>query len=142
MIKMPPKQKIYEAYSAIADNRIKISLTSAIVTSSDYNKTYEVKWNEENYSSNDNASFWQGYAGYPVIAVLMIQNKLPYNKEIATLFQNINWHNINNLYKRDYDKAINEVLKTINYDENIIKKEVDKVYNALNNLEITIKRKI
>jgi hypothetical protein len=142
MIKLPPKSKIYEAYTAIVDERIKMFNDYATVSSSNHSKTYTVKWNNLSYSSTDNATFWQGYAGYPVIGVLMLQNKLPYNKDIANLFKNINWHDLNNKYKRDYDKAISEVLNGINYDLKLIENEIDKVYEALKILEITIKRKI
>ena len=76
MEKIPPIAKIYEAYSCIADGRIELKDEDAKVTSSDNKKTYLVKWKDNVYSSNDNASFWQGYPGYPVIAVLMLQNKL------------------------------------------------------------------
>lgn len=43
MQKLPPIEKLYEAYSALADNRIVLSETSAEVTSSDSSKQYKVK---------------------------------------------------------------------------------------------------
>lgn len=142
MIKLPPKSKIYEAYSCIADNRIKMQENTATVTSSDRKKTYEIKWKDEDYSSTDNASFWQGYPGYPIIATLMLQNKLHFNKEVANLFANINWHELNDKYKRNYDAAVLEVLSHIEYDQDIIKNETNKIYEELKNLTINIKRKI
>ncbi len=142
MEKIPPIAKIYEAYSCIADNRIEMKENMAIVHSSDSKKTYEVKWQENNYSSTDNASFWQGYPGYPVIAVLLLQRKLPYYEECIAYFQNINWHALNDKYKRDYDAAVDEVLSTINFDTNKIKEETQKTYEILKKMEINIKRKI
>lgn len=142
MEKMPPKAKIYEAFSCIADNRILLKENEATVTSSDNKKTYTVKWKENEYSSTDNATFWQGYPGYPVISVLMLQNKLSYPQEIASLFKNINWHALNEKYKRDYEKAITEVLENINANQEQIKKEVDTIYEELSKLNISIKRKI
>ncbi len=141
-MKLPPKAKIYEAYTCIADNRIEMKENEATVTSSDNKKTYQIKWKDEDYSSTDNATFWQGYPGYPVLAVLMLQNKLNYKKEIANLFANINWHALNEKYKRDYDAAIEEVLNTIKYDQKLIKEETDKIYEELKNMTINIKRKI
>ena len=32
---------------------------------------------------NDSASYWQGYAGYPVLAVMMKEGRLPYDRELA-----------------------------------------------------------
>ena len=59
--KIPPIEKIHEAYSAIVDERIKMSENEAIVMSSDLSKNYLVTWEENTYKSNDNASYWQGY---------------------------------------------------------------------------------
>lgn len=142
MIKMPPIAKIYEAYTCVADERIKIEGNEAIVSSSDGKKNYKVKWKGNIYVSNDNASYWQGYPGYPVIALLILQNKLTYNNEIVSLFKNINWHELNEKYKRNYDQAVEEVLNNISYDKNIIKFETEKIYEEIKNLEIQIKKKL
>ena len=71
--KMPPIEKIPEAYSAVADGRVQMQEYSAGVTSSDGAKTYRVTWNDdEAYASDDNGSKWQGYSGYPILAVLLL----------------------------------------------------------------------
>ena len=99
MEKMPPIAKIYEAYTCIADKRVQLEENRAFVTSSDGKKKYNVSWKENIYVSNDNASFWQGYPGYPVIAVLILQHKLPFKENIISLFKNINWHALNEKYR-------------------------------------------
>lgn len=142
MIKLPPIAKIYEAYTCIADGRIEMKENEAVVSSSDGKKKYSIKWKNDDYASNDNATFWQGYPGYPVLAVLMLQNKLNYNKVIVNLFSNINWHALNEKHKRNYDAAVEEVLNEIHYDTAIIKEEVNKIYEEIKNLNINIKRKI
>ena len=142
MLKLPPIEKINEAYTCIADKRIEMKENEAIVSSSDGKKSYKIKWINNDYTSNDNATFWQGYPGYPVIAILMLQNKLSYNEEIVNLFSNINWHELNDKYKRDYDKAVEEVLNNIDYDSETIKKETEKIYEEIKNLDIQIKRKL
>ena len=71
--KMPPIVKVYEALGAIGDGRVRIEDSRrAFVTSSDAGKTYEVESSADppEIASNDNASYWQGYLGYPAIAVL------------------------------------------------------------------------
>ena len=125
MIKMPPIAKIYEAFTCIADKRIQMNKKDAIVS-----------------SSNDNASYWQGYPGYPIIAILLLQNKLTYNEEIILLFKKINWHDLNEKYNRNYDKAVEEVLNNISYDSNIIKKETEKIFEQIKDLDIQIKKKL
>ena len=142
MIKLPPIAKLYEAYTCIADNRIKMEENQATVISSNGMKIYTVKWKDKDYASNDNATFWQGYPGYPVLAVLMLQNKLNYNKEIVNLFKDINWHELNEKYKRNYDQTVETVLNNIDYDSAHIKSETEKIYEEIKNLDINIKRKI
>ena len=48
----------------------------ATVVSSDESKTYEVETSADGreIASNDNASYWQGYVGYPAIAVLIARD--------------------------------------------------------------------
>lgn len=143
MGKIPPIEKIYEAYSAIADKRIIMREESADVLSSDHSKKYLVSWRNNTYSSNDSASYWQGYAGYPLIAVLMLQGKLPLRQMIAGYFKGINWKKLNAEHKGKYAEAVNLILedlqqKGVNCD--IIHTEVHKVYETIKTLEITCKR--
>lgn len=48
MKKLPPIEKISEAYTAIEDNRINLLEDYAIVKSSNFEKEYLVKWKENN----------------------------------------------------------------------------------------------
>ena len=60
--KLPPKAKIYEALTAVADARVKLTDgETAEVLSSDGTKTYIVEWSADlrQITSNDNASYWQ-----------------------------------------------------------------------------------
>ncbi len=145
MKKMPPIAKIYEAFSVLADERIKLEENKAIITSSNYEKQYTVIWNENEITSNDNATFWQGYPGYPIIAVWLVNNKITYDKDITKNFKNINWHDINKQNKRDYQKGIEDILNTLaekNIDTEKIEEEVDQIYQSIENLDFKIVRKI
>ena len=85
MEKLPPVEKVYEAWTALADDRYDLSPEALIVRSSDGSKEYRVTWDDEGrYRSNDNATFWQGYAGYPVIMAFMLQGRVPFNGEVAS----------------------------------------------------------
>lgn len=108
MEKLPPLQKVYEAWSALADGRVEMGEDEATVTSSDGAKHYTVSWSEDTYSSNDNASYWQGYAGYPALAVLMKQGKLPLAEDLIPRFAHIDWNALNKKHKRDYAAAAEE----------------------------------
>ena len=86
MKKMPPIQKILEAYTAIVDKHVELKNNEALVTSSNGAKTYTVSWDNDIYHSNDNATYWQGYAGYPIIEELMLQGKIPFDKKLPDNF--------------------------------------------------------
>lgn len=117
MEKLPPLQKIYEAWSALADSRVEMEEDTAEVTSSNDTKRYTVSWSGDVYSSDDNASYWQGYAGYPVLAVLMKQGKLPLADALVPRFAHIDWNALNKKYKRDYAAAAQEAFKAAGLTE-------------------------
>ena len=117
MEKLPPLQKIYEAWSALADGRVEMEEDTAEVTSSNDTKHYTVSWSGDVYSSDDNASYWQGYAGYPVLAVLMKQGKLPLADALVPRFAHIDWNALNKKYKRDYAAAAQEAFKAAGLTE-------------------------
>lgn len=132
-----------KAYSAIADNRVVMSENSALVDSSDYTKRYTVTWDGNLYTANDNASIWQGYAGYPMIAALMLQGKLSLDTHIAAHFKDINWKALNTKHKNKYDKAVAEILDSLKekgVDTNAINAEINKVYENIRTLDISTKR--
>ena len=140
MKKMPPIQKILEAYTAIVDKHVELKNNEALVTSSNGAKTYTVSCEDNIYHSNDNATYWQGYAGYPIVAVLMLQGKIPFDQKLADNFASVNWNEVNAKFKRNYAKAASEVIKEKGLDEKEVMAELEKVYRALKDLPITIKR--
>lgn len=140
MKKMPPMEKAYEAYSAIADKRIELHEDYALVDSSDHSRYYEVSWNKDTYASSDNATYWQGYAGYPVIAVLILQCRLPkLNEEYLPEMADIPWKQLNEEHKRDYAAAAGEVLAHKPHAAEI-KAAAEVLYEALSKLDLTLKR--
>ncbi len=112
--KMPPKAKVYEALSAVADGRVEIlGPLEAQVTSSGGDKTYKVRWSEDGraITSSDPASLFQGYIGYPIIAVLLATGRLTFDLELAAVLAGVPWKTLNDRHKRDYDAAVDEVLR-------------------------------
>ena len=140
MKKFPPIEKILEAYTAIADNHVKLENDQALVTSSNETKTYTVTFHNNTYTSNDNASYWQGYLGYPGIAVLMLQGKLPYDKELAQQFAGVDWNKINQEYKRNYAQAADTVMTAKGIGKKKAETELHHVYDTLKQLSINVKR--
>lgn len=140
--KMPPKAKVYEALSSVADKRVSLTgRTTAQVQSSSRDKTYDVEWSENMHeiTSNDNASYWQGYTGYPLIAALLQIGKISFNPRIAHMLADVPWKSVNKQFKRDYDKAINHVLDGIEAkgdSRTEIIQEVENIYGQLGSLEL------
>ena len=145
MQKLPPIEKIYEAYSALADRRICIKENTADVVSSDGSKSYQVEWNDNTYASTDNGTYWQGYTGYPVIGVLILQSKLKVDKDIFHYFSNVNWNSLNKKHKRDYRAALLEVFAEKQLSQNqidAIEEKTQQVFEQLKTLDLTIVRKV
>jgi hypothetical protein len=139
MNKLPPIEKIPEALSVLADKRITMYQGYAKIVSSNHQKIYTVKFEDNNYSSNDSATYWQNYPGYPILAVLMKQGLLTVNNDTVTLFKDINWNSLNDKYKRDYTSALAEVTSEFdNHDQFYL--ELDDMFDQLQHLDISIKR--
>ena len=112
-LKRPPKIKVYEALSAVSSGRVtQIANTNARVLSSTRNKLYEVFWSEDRrqFASNDNGTFWRGYIGYPIIAVLIQLGELPRDSCVESILADVPWKKVNDRLANDYDAAIGEVL--------------------------------
>jgi len=140
--KSPPKAKIYEALSAIGDRRVVIGKNrSAEVTSSSGEKKYIVKWSEgeKGITSNDNASYWQGYLGYPILAVLMLRGKVRYDKDVANLLSGIPWKSLNTKFRNNYEKAIEAALDSVEVKgatrERVID-EVDRIWDEISRMRL------
>ena len=135
---------MYEAFSAIGDGRVEMHEESAVIRSSDASKQYTVEWDGNKYTSDDSATFWQGYPGYPVIAVLMLQGRLPMDEDVCRKMKGIAWKAVNDAHKRNYSAALDEVmndLETRGTDTSDIRKLADIVNEQLALLDIETGRK-
>lgn len=144
MEKLPPVEKVYEAWTALVDDRYDLSPEALIVRSSDGSKEYRVTWDDEGrYRSNDNATFWQGYAGYPVIMALMLQGRVPFNGEVAAWFKGIPWKALNDAHKRDYAAALAEAFERAGLDmprQLQAEEAAAEVMEALRELPVSVRR--
>ena len=134
---MPPLLKIYEAFGALADGRVRQEDEShASVLSSDLTKTYQVDISGEDrvISSNDNASYWQGYLGYPAIAVMLVRGLCPVRAEVISALAGISWNELNRSFRNDYSRTIAEVMRRAEergFDSKIIAAEAEAVLSKL-----------
>jgi len=138
--KMPPAIKIYEALGAIGDGRVRLEDEHrALVTSSEGDKSYEVEIfaDGREISSNDNASYWQGYLGYPAIAVLLMRGLYRAPANVIDAVAGIPWKEINRRFKNDYEKTLTEVNRTVEasgHDPDAVASEVESIMEALRKL--------
>ncbi|WEV64685.1 hypothetical protein [Bifidobacterium sp. ESL0732] len=138
-----PIAKIYETLSAVADGRVELCAaeSKAIVTSSARTKRYTVMISERLYTSNDNATYWQHYAGYPIIAVLIEQGRIslpPDSRPLLEHFKNINWKRLNTDNKNHYDQAVSQFLFSTGHADEI-EKLVRNIYEQANGLPFAVK---
>jgi hypothetical protein len=135
--KMPPIAKVYEALGAIGDNRVHlVDAQHALVTSSDGTRTYQVENSADHreISSNDNASYWQGYLGYPAIAVMIARGLLEARADVVKALTGIQWKKLNTLFRNDYERTIAEVnlqLEGQGFDPAVIQAGAEAVLVAL-----------
>ena len=139
--KKPHISKIYEALTAIADDRIEMNGNKAKCYSSSGDKVYDIQYDPINGSimSNDNSAFYTYSLSYPMIAYLMLIGKIPYEKKLLEILKDICWKDINQKLKNDYDKSIKLVLgelKSEGEDIDFIRMEIQKIYNFVCKLEI------
>lgn len=113
--KVPPPVKVYEALTAIGNGSVRfLSEGHAKVRSSSGTHSYDVYFDlsKKAIIANDNGSRWQGYIGYPSIAVLMLRGALPFNESFARALAGVRWAVLNKKFRRDYSKSIEEAAKT------------------------------
>jgi len=127
LMRLPPRIKILEALSAIADGRIKLlGEKDAEVVSSDGARTYRVyvDLGRRAAYSDDNGTVYRGYVGYPIISFLMARGVLPVDERLGQALKGIPWRKLNEQYKR-YD-AVMELVKAQLKDRGIPGDEVER----------------
>jgi hypothetical protein len=139
--KMPPLAKIYEALGAVGDGRVRLlDDTRARVTSSEGDKTYDVEVSEDGreISSNDNASYWQGYVGYPPIAVMLARGLYRPPGSVVDALAGIPWKELNRRFRNDYAKTLAEVarqLEAAGHDPDAVRSEAEAILAWLRKLK-------
>lgn len=136
--KHPPVPKIYEALGTVVDGRIELNGDTAKVFSSSGQKFYEVQYDpaENAIMANDNASYWQGYLGYPAIAMLFKLGVLEYKPEMAELLKGIAWKDLNQKFKNNFEKTVAHIEESMSDEDreklHAYTSQIDKDIKKLN----------
>lgn len=162
---LPPEFKVYEALGALADNRIELvnknekltlednpskekvvvendeNIIEARQFSSTKNKFYTIKYNPatSQIMTNDNATWFVGYLGYPALSLLLYIGSINFNKDILPYFKNIPFKEINQKNKNVFSKTqleINKILEDKGLSTKLIETEVSSIFNQLANLAL------
>lgn len=139
---MPVEVKVYEALAAVADGRVRLlGPTNAEAASSTGERVCTLAWSEDGrtYSSNDNASYWHGSMGYPIIAVAPARGQLTYDSAIAAQLAGITWKALVHAAGHDYVKALEVAsrgVETAGGDRTAITKHAKAIYAGLAELRL------
>lgn len=141
MWKEPPVIKVYEALGSLGDGRVKANGNTATVLSSSGNKFYTVTFDPEAnaITANDNASFFQGYLGYPMIAFLLQNGSLAHDKRWEEALRGFAWKDINVQFKNNWDKTaeyIRDKLVTRGYSLEEFDRELDNIMAQIKKLKL------
>ena len=143
--KLPPKIKIIEALSAVADNRVIIQdlLSSEwrCDSASSPRKSYKILYNEKENSiiSNDSWSTNQWFLWYPAIAFLLKIWKLKYDETVLEMIKDINRIDIKEKVRKDYEWMFRLIswnlhMKWYNVDDFIT--QIENIYNQISELHL------
>jgi|GEM_PF-646762 len=138
----PHISKIYEAVSAIADDRVLlVSENESHCTSTSRGKYYTTTYDPETNSimSNDNTAYYTLNMSYPMIALLMLKDVIPYDPSLLEPLKNIPWKDINQQYKDDYDLGLDHYFKQLmpkNVSEAEIKSKIQTIYQYTYSLQL------
>jgi len=141
--KLPPEIKIYEALSAVADNRIEVRGNDAMVHSARSDAPYQVHYNPDRQEimSNDKGAFWQRYVGYPAIAFLLKSGVIQYDQIYAAALSGLNWKEIKSQFGEDYERTaehVHELLRQKGISIDGFAMEIDKIAVQIEKLDLSM----
>lgn len=131
---------VYEALTAIADDRVEFTNDAAKVFSSSRNKFYTVTFDLDNiaFMSDDNMAYYRDEVSYPMLAVLLLKNKITFDHRILPYLKNIPWKDINQKNKNDYMKSVYEFLGTLGDETVLVKCEAQKIFDELLKIKVGV----
>ena len=109
--KKPHISRIYEALTAIADNRIEINGNRAKCYEFGNDRVYDIQYDPVNGSimSNDNSSYRKGELWYPSLALLLFLDVLDYQFDYGEALAGIEWKSLNTINNNNFDLTQQQV---------------------------------
>ena len=136
ILKPPPRIKVLEALGALADGRVaQLEKGVCQVVSSEGDRTYKVVLGEGWAYSNDNGTLYRGYVGYPILACLMAEGRLPVDQDLAKELKGVPWRRLNELYKK-YDEVLRHIYHERWIDRRRAEAYIDEVLKKLSEMKL------
>lgn len=135
-LKLPPRIKVLEALGAVADGRVKmLGPGRCEVLSSEGDRVYHVEISGRRVYSDDNGTVYRGYVGYPIIACLMAEGRLPTDPQLAEKLKTIPWRKLNEQYKK-YEEVLRHIYTERAIDRAEAERYIDAVLKQLAQMQL------
>jgi hypothetical protein len=131
--------------SAVADGRIIVedllSNEWKCYSASSPWKSYKILYNEKEntISSNDSWSINQQFLWYPAIAFLLKIWKIEYDKSILEMTKNINWIDIKEKVRKDFESSYRVILWNLLmqwYNVDYYISQIENIYNQISDMHL------
>ncbi len=139
-LRLPPRIKVLEALGAVVDGRVRlVGEGRCEVVSSEGDRVYNVVVEGGFVYSNDNGTLYRGYVGYPILACLMAEGKLPIDAELGEKLRGVPWRRLNEQYKR-YEEVLVRILAERGIERERAEAYIDAVLRCLAAMRLRLKR--
>ncbi|MFZ8840593.1 MAG: hypothetical protein ACO2PM_17080 [Pyrobaculum sp.] len=139
-LRLPPRIKVLEALGAVVDGRVRpVGEGRCEVVSSEGDRVYDVVVEGGFVYSNDNGTLYRGYVGYPILACLMAEGKLPIDAELGEKLRGVPWRRLNEQYKR-YEEVLRQIYVERGIERERAEAYIDAVLRRLAAMRLRLKK--
>jgi hypothetical protein len=139
-LRLPPRIKVLEALGAVVDGRVRlVGEGRCEVVSSEGDRVYNVVVEGGFVYSNDNGTLYRGYVGYPILACLMAEGKLPIDAELGEKLRGVPWRRLNEQYKR-YEEVLRHIYAERGIERERAEAYIDAVLRRLAAMRLKLKK--
>jgi hypothetical protein len=139
-LRLPPRIKVLEALGAVVDGRVRlVGEGRCEVVSSEGDRVYNVVMEGGLVYSNDNGTLYRGYVGYPILACLMAEGKLPIDAQLGEKLKGVPWRRLNEQYKR-YEEVLQRIYAERGIERERAEAYIDAVLRRLAAMRLRLKK--
>jgi hypothetical protein len=139
-LRLPPRIKVLETLGAVVDSRVRlVGEGRCEVVSSEGDRVYNVVVEGGFVYSNDNGTLYRGYVGYPILACLMAEGKLPIDAELGEKLRGVPWRRLNEQYKR-YEEVLRHIYAERDIERERTEAYIDAVLRRLAAMRLRLKK--